>query len=99
MQYRIVQRRVVELSPSKDYSEEEVEAHRRLHPDTSNVVWEGEQDENFGEKFFRDPKWHTSKDWPRTAQSGWVSYSYRLERYDEETQTWQDICHVEPVCV
>lgn len=97
MRYRIVQRRIVELDQSKHYSEEYLELHRQLHPDESKVVWQGDRDKKFGENFLRNPAWHTDRDWPRTEWCGWVCYSYRLERFDAETQTWQYINHVEPV--
>lgn len=99
MRYRVVQRRIVELDESKDYSAEQLEAHRRANPEVSRVVWQGDRNMNFGEKFLQDPKWHTDdQDLPCDDGTGWVSYYYRLERYDGETRTWQFVCHVEPVC-
>ncbi len=102
MYYRVVRVSITELDESKDYSKEDLELHRTFNPGTSKVVWRGNHDKEFGERFLRDPSWSTHEDWSDGDSEqghGWVSSSYQLERLSEETKKWQLICHVQPVFI
>jgi len=97
MKYRIVQTRVVEIDEAKDYTEKELRDHRRANPTTTKVVWHGDREENFEKRFSEDRRWPTGAHWPTSSRSGWVCYSYALERLDEISQNWRLICFVTPV--
>ena len=95
MKYRIKQTTITE---SKDYFEEEIEEFRKWHPRREKVVWQRNRSEDFEKRVLKNREWHTFEDWPTTSHSGWVCYSYALERFNQKNESWEIVCFINPIC-